>query len=62
LRRDLAQRSTENLSVKELHQYLDRLQADLDVVHTALTRHYFHAYSDGDNPDKKSQTEIEFSK
>jgi uncharacterized alpha-E superfamily protein len=61
LRRDLAQRSTENLSAEELHQYLDRLQADFAVIHNALTRHYFHAYHDGDSPEKKSQSEIEFS-
>jgi uncharacterized alpha-E superfamily protein len=61
LRHDLARRSTENLSVMELHQYLDKLQADFGAVHTALTRHYFHAYNDGDNPEKKDQSEIEFT-
>ena len=56
LRLELSQRSTENLDVDELHQYLDQLQGDLAVVQNALTQQYFHAYSDAANPDISSKS------
>jgi len=61
IRHELSRHSTKNLSDEALHQYLDQLQAKLAEVHNTLTRHYFHAYHDGDRPDKKSQSEIEFA-
>jgi uncharacterized alpha-E superfamily protein len=57
LRLELSQRSTENLDVDGLHQYLDQLQVDLAVVQNALSQNYFHAYDHDENPDAKPKAE-----
>lgn len=43
LRHRLAQSPASGLESLALHEYLDRIQAELGEIHDALTRRYFHA-------------------
>lgn len=61
MRHKLMQRSTDGFSPAALHEYLDRLQAELGEIHDALTRQYFHAWDGGGRPPGAGQTEIEFA-
>lgn len=61
LRHQLAQNHTNGLGAAALHEYLDKLQAELGEIHNALTQQYFHAYHDGNPPAGTNQTEIEFA-
>ena len=61
LRQQIAQNHTNGLGATALHEYLDRLQAELGGIHDTLTQQYFHAYHDGNPPDGKSMAEIEFA-
>ncbi|MDD2915873.1 MAG: alpha-E domain-containing protein [Gallionella sp.] len=61
LRQRIARNHTNGLGAAALHEYLDRLQAELGGLHDALTQQYFHAYHDGAPPGEKPRTEIEFA-
>lgn len=61
LRHKIAQRHTDRLSAIALHEYLDRLQAELGDIHDTLNHRYFHAYHDDNPPPETSRVEIEFA-
>jgi uncharacterized alpha-E superfamily protein len=61
LRHKIAQRHTDSLNTIALHEYLDRLQAELGEIHDALNHRYFHAYHEDSPPVESIRAEIEFS-
>jgi uncharacterized alpha-E superfamily protein len=61
LRHKIAQHDTEGLNAIALHEYLDRLQAELAEIHDALNHRYFHIYHDGSPPIEPIRVEIEFA-
>jgi uncharacterized alpha-E superfamily protein len=61
LRHKIGQHHISNLSAMALHEYMDRLQAELGEIHDALTHRYFHTHRDGNPQASAGQAEIEFA-
>jgi uncharacterized alpha-E superfamily protein len=61
IRHQINQNITDNLSIAELHDYLDTLQVDLGGIHDALTQQYFHAYQDDNTTAGMTQNQDEFA-
>lgn len=61
LRHQIKQKHTNGLGAAALHEYLDKLQAELGEIHDALTQQYFHGHQNGNAPAGKNQAEIEFA-
>ncbi len=61
LRHRLADDCTDGLEAIALHEYLDRVQAELGEIHAVLTHRYFHSGEESVSPPGKEQTEVEFA-
>jgi len=58
IRHKIAQHHTDSLSAIALHEYLDRLQAELGEIHDALNHRYFHTYHESSPPIEANQGKI----